>query len=168
MKDLKPLDYRLLYELMMNSRRSDRELARVLKISQPTVSRRRTELEKNLIDGHTAIPKWKKLGYEIFAITLFKIKAEIASEKRRNDTRERGLNWLMDQPNIIMAGGCRGSGFDSFMISMHRSYTDYDEFMGKHRLELGDTMDSVQSTLVNLYGEEVLKPLSLTYLTKAK
>jgi DNA-binding Lrp family transcriptional regulator len=168
MKELKPLDYRLLYELIMNSRRSDRQLAKTLKISQPTVSRRRVELERNIIDDYTAIPKWKKLGYEIFAITLFKIKAEIASEKRHDDTRERGLDWLMSQPNIIMAGGCRGSGFDSFMISIHRSYSDYDDFMKNHRLELGDTIDSVQSILVNLYGEEVLKPLSLKYLTRAK
>ena len=168
MKELKSLDYRLLYELMKNSRRSDRELARVLKISQPTVSRRRTELEKNFIDGYTAIPRWKKLGYEIFAITLIKIKAAIAAKESYDAVRKKGLEWLMGQPNIVMGGACRGTGVDSFMISFHRSYSDYDDFMRRCRLELGEFIDSAQSVLVNLFGEEVLKPLNLRYLTEAK
>jgi DNA-binding Lrp family transcriptional regulator len=168
MKELKPLDYRLLYELMKNSRRSDRELAKVLRISQPTVSRRRTELEKNLIDGYTAIPKWEKLGYQIFAITLIKIKAAIATKERYDAVRKKGLEWLMDQPNIVMAGACRGAGMDSFMISFHKSYPDYDDFMGNYRLELGEFIDDVQSILVNLRGKEVIKPLNLRYLTEAK
>jgi DNA-binding Lrp family transcriptional regulator len=168
MKELKLLDYMLLYELMKNSRRSDRELARVLKISQPTVSRRRVELEKNVIDGYTAIPKWEKLGYGIFAITLVKIKQEIASKSKYDAVRKRGLDWLMSQPNVVMAGACRGMGQDSFMISLHRSYSDYDDFMRKYKLELADFTDEAQSVLVNLHGEELLKPLSLKYLTEAK
>jgi DNA-binding Lrp family transcriptional regulator len=168
MKELKSLDYKLLYELMKNSRRSDRELARVLKISQPTVSRRRTELEKNLIDGYTAIPKWKMLGYEILAITLIKIPQAIAAKEKYNAVRKRGLEWLMSQPNVVMAGACRGMGVDSFMMSFHKSYSDYDNFMRKYRLELGDFMEDAQSVLVNLFGEDLLKPLNLRYLAEAK
>ena len=116
MENLKPIDYEILWELVKNSRRSDRELAKVLGISQPTVTRRRTVLEKELIDGYTAIPKWEKLGYEILAITFVKIKSQIASKKEYEITRKKGLDWLMGQPNIIMAGACRGPGADSFMI----------------------------------------------------
>ena len=58
MKELKSLDYRLLSELIRDSRRSDRELAKVLHVSQPTVTRRRALVEKELIDGYTAIPRW--------------------------------------------------------------------------------------------------------------
>jgi hypothetical protein len=36
---VKDVELKLIYELIKNSRRSDRELARVLKVSQPTVSR---------------------------------------------------------------------------------------------------------------------------------
>lgn len=168
MKNLKPIDYEILWELVKNSRRSDRELAKILHVSQPTVTRRRTVLEKELIDGYTAIPKWEKLGYEILAITLVKIRAEIASKKEYEATRKKGSEWLMDQPNIIMAGACRGSGIDSFMISIHKSYSDYDDFSRNYRLELGEFIDDVQSVLVNLAGKELLKPLSLKYLTKTK
>jgi DNA-binding Lrp family transcriptional regulator len=168
MENLKSIDYRILWELVKNSRRSDRELARILGVSQPTVTRRRTVLEKDLIEGYTAFPKWEKLGYEILAITFVKIRPSIASKKEYETTRKKGVEWLMDQPTIIMAGACRGSGIDSFMISIHRGYSDYDEFMRNYRLELGEYIDDVQSVLVNLAGKELVKPLSLKYLTNIK
>jgi len=57
MKELKPLDYELLFELMKNSCRSDRTLVKVLKSSQPTITRKRAKLEKELIEGYTAVPR---------------------------------------------------------------------------------------------------------------
>ena len=112
MTSLKSLDYKLLFELMKNARRSDRQLARVLSMSQPTVTRRRSFLEKELIDGYTAIPKWEKLGYEMLVITFVKIKANIASREKYEATRKKGTQWLMGQPNVVMAGACRGMGLD--------------------------------------------------------
>jgi len=41
---------------MKNSRRSDKELAKILALSQPTISRKRTFLEKELIETYTIIP----------------------------------------------------------------------------------------------------------------
>jgi hypothetical protein len=67
-----------------------------------------------------------------------------------------------------MAGGCRGMGMDSFMISLHKSYTDYDDFMRNYRLELADTIDDVHSILVNVNGKELLKPFHLKYLAESK
>jgi DNA-binding Lrp family transcriptional regulator len=168
MENLKSIDYKILWELVKNSRRSDRELAKILGISQPTESRRRTILEKTLIDGYTAIPKWENLGYEILVMTFVKIKAEIASKEKYETTRKKGSQWLMNQPNIIMAGACRGIGVDSFMISLHKNYSDYDDFMRDYRLELGDFIDDVQSVLVNIAGKELLKPLNLKYLAETQ
>ncbi len=164
MRKLKPLDYKILFELMKNAKRSDRQLAKLLGVSQPTVSRRRAFVEKELIDGYTAVPKWKKLGYEILAITLIKTKSSLASQEKYVNVRKRGLEWLMKQPNIIMSGGCRGMGVSAFMISVHKNYSDYDEFMYKYRLELADTVDDLQTVIVNLAGREILKPLNLKYL----
>jgi DNA-binding Lrp family transcriptional regulator len=168
MKKLRPIDYRLLFELMKDAKRSDRQLARLLGVSQPTITRKRSFLEKELIDGYTAIPKWDKLGYEIFAITLIKIKSEIASKEQYATIRKRGLEWLMSQPRIVMAGGCRGMGVDSFMMSFHQTYADYDEFMRSYKLELGDLIEDVQYVLVNLAGKELLKPLHLKYMAEEK
>ena len=43
---MKDFELKLISELMKNSRRSDRELAKILQVSQPTVTRVRTKLEK--------------------------------------------------------------------------------------------------------------------------
>ena len=151
---------------MKNAKRSDRQLAKLLGVSQPTVSRRRAFVEKELIDGYTAVPKWKKLGYEILAITLIKTKSRLASKEKYEAVRKRGLEWLLEQPNIIMSGGCRGMGVSAFMISVHKSYSDYDELMYRYRLELADTVDDLETILVNLAGRELLKPLHLKYLAE--
>jgi hypothetical protein len=74
----------------------------------------------------------------------------------------------MNTPSIIMAGACRGMGVDSFMISLHKSYADYDDFMSSYRLELSEFIDDAQSVLVNLRGKEILKPLNFKYLAEAK
>jgi len=168
MKKPKPLANKLLFELLKDSKKSDRVLAKVLGVSQPTISRTRAFLEKELIEGYTAIPKWEKLGYEIFAITLFKVKSAIATKERYSVVRKRGLDWLMSQPNVIMAGACRGMGMDSFNLSFHKSYSDYDDWFRNIRLELGDLIDDIQSVLVNLRGKELLKPLHFKYMAETK
>jgi len=167
MRDLKPIDYKILSELMTNAKMSDRQLANILGVSQPTVSRRRASLEKELIDGYTLVPKWENLGYEIFAITFFKTKPAVRTKERYLAARKKGVKFLMGQPNVIMSGGCKGMGMDSFTLSFHGSYSDYDEWFGKLRRECGDLLDDAQSVLVNLRGKEILKPLHLKYLAEA-
>ncbi len=166
MRTKKQFDLKLLSELLKNAKRSDRELARIFGTSQPTVSRRRAQLEKEVIDSYTVIPKWEKMGYEIFAITLIKSKSELASKEKYNAVRKRGLEWLMKQPNVIMAGGCRGTGINSFMISLHKNYTEFDDFMYRYKLEWGGFMDDTQTIIVNLMGRELLKPFSFKYLAE--
>ena len=86
MKDLKPIDYKILFELMKDSHRSDRQLAKALGVSQPTVTRRRAMLEENFIDGYTVIPKFGQIGYQIAAITFLKskLKGTTGVEKLRD------------------------------------------------------------------------------------
>jgi DNA-binding Lrp family transcriptional regulator len=166
MKQLKELDYKILYELMKNAKKSDREIAKALGVSQPTVSRRRAFLEREAIAGYTVIPKWEKLGFKILAMTFVKIKPVVGTKEEYTDTRKRGTKWLMSQPYIVMSGGCRGMGVDAFNLSFHKSYSDYDEFRRNLRLEMGDLIEEVKSVLVNLTGKELLKPPHLKYLTQ--
>lgn len=51
MPQLKDIDFRILAELMGNSKTSDRKLARTIGVSQPTVTRRRANLERDVIDA---------------------------------------------------------------------------------------------------------------------
>lgn len=70
---MKDIENRLIVELMKNRRRrrrSDRELAKVLDVSQPTVSRTRMKLEKEGIFEYSLIPNFAKLRFEILAFTF--------------------------------------------------------------------------------------------------
>ena len=68
---MKELERRLIAELIRNSRRSDRELAKAVGCSQPTVSRMIKRLEKEgYIKEYTMIPDFHRLGYEIMALTF--------------------------------------------------------------------------------------------------
>ena len=166
MAPLKDIDFKILAELMKNSKMSDRKVAKILGVSQPTVTRRRARIERDLIDGYTAIPKWEKLGYEILAFTFVKTKQTLGLKEKYKAAHERGTKWLMNHANVIMSGGCRGMNVNGFMISLHKSYSDFDSFMAKHKRELGDTFTDVQTVLVNLGGSQILKPLHFKYLAE--
>ena len=79
---------KLMTELLKNSHRSDRELARALGTSQPTVSRTREKLEKEgYINEYQIIPNFQKLGYHLFALTFFtgtKVSTSLKWKKPRN------------------------------------------------------------------------------------
>jgi len=171
MSELKPIDHDILFGLMKNSRTSDRELAKILGVSQPTITRRRSSLEKSgLIEAYTLIPRWAKLGYSLMAIILVRIRVGTPGdhEMRYQEVIRRGAEWLINQHKILMAGGCRGTGVEAFMISVHKTYADFDEFMNDCRLKLGDLLEIVQFVIVNLAGREVLKPLNPAYLAEAE
>src|SRR4030043_981956 len=99
MKELKPIDYKILFELMKDSHRSDRQLAKALGVSQPTVTRRRAMLEENFIDGYTVIPKFGQIGFEIAAITFLKSKLEHLCGEERTKALKRLSDWYNKQPN---------------------------------------------------------------------
>ena len=68
---MKDVELRLVSELMKNSRRSDRELAKELGISQPTVSRLISRLQKEgVIKEFTMVPDFCKLGFNLMAIIM--------------------------------------------------------------------------------------------------
>ena len=166
MKKLTSLDFKLLFELMKGAKTSDRKIAKALGVSQPTVTRRRKLVEEELVDGYTVVPKWRKLGYEMLAITFVKSKPILGLKSNYKLAHEKGSKWLMEHPNIIMGGGCRGMGMDGFMISVHKSYSDFNRFLFEHKRYLGDQVEDVQTFLVDLGGQELLKPLHLKYLAE--
>jgi DNA-binding Lrp family transcriptional regulator len=88
-KALKDVELRPISELMKNSRRSDRELAKVLAVSQPTVTRIRTRLEKEgCIKEYTMIPDFSQLGYQMMDVTLLKLREPERERRRGNGAEE--------------------------------------------------------------------------------
>jgi DNA-binding Lrp family transcriptional regulator len=168
MEKLKTIDYELLWELMKDSRRSDRQLAKALGTSQPTVTRRRTRIEKGFIEGYTAIPKWEKIGFELVAFNFVKQKMKYAKPEVRKEALRKVDEWMMRQPNVILAIGGQGMGWDGIFVSFHRSYSDFAEFMRKHNSELSDLMIDCQSFIADINSTTIRKPLHLKYLAETK
>jgi DNA-binding Lrp family transcriptional regulator len=121
MEPLKPHDYKVLFELMKDSRRSDREVGRAAGISQPTVTRRRNLLEKDIIYGYTALPKLGKFGFELAALTFMKAKSQQESAEDKQATIEKLRDWFSVQPCVVAAGEGRGVGYNSICVSLHAS-----------------------------------------------
>jgi DNA-binding Lrp family transcriptional regulator len=153
---------------MKDSRRSDRQLARALGTSQPTVTRRRAMLEKSFIEGYTAIPKWEKIGFELVAFTFVKHKIKYATPEVREEAFRRVDEWMMKQPNVILAIGGQGMGWDGICVSFHKSYSDFTEFIRKHNSELSDLLIDSQSFIADINPTTIRKPFHLKYLAKAK
>jgi len=93
---MKKIMMSLLLELLKHSKRSDRELAKILGVSQPTVSRMRDRLVKEgMIKEWTIIPDFAKMGYEIMAISCFKSKiSKELAEKAIKSTMENQTSSL--------------------------------------------------------------------------
>ena len=167
MKQLKPIDYKILFELMKNSKRSDRELAKVLKVSQPTVTRKRAVLEKDFIDGYTTIPKWDRIGFKILVFTFIKSKLKYAKLEKKHAAIQQVREWLTKQPNVIFSIAGEGMGWNGVTISIHKSYSDYMEFKSRHDSELGDIVDESQTFISDMAGI-IEKPFHLKYLAEIK
>jgi DNA-binding Lrp family transcriptional regulator len=168
MKELSSLDYKLLWELVKDSRRSDRQLAKTLGSSQPTVTRRRAKLEKNFILGYTTIPKWEKIGFEIIAFTFVKTKIRYAKHEERKAAIQKAKEWFMKQPNVIFAIQGPGMEWDGICISLHKNYSDFTEFITRHDSELSAFLIESQSLVANMKPELIVKSFHFKYLTKAK
>ena len=151
---------RLLSELLKDSKRSDREIAKVLGVSQPTVTRLRSRLVKEgMIREFTVIPDFVKMGYEIMAISCVKKREAIT------ELEEKAIEWMGKYPNIIFAARAEGMGKNGVMISLHKSYTDFSNFVAEQLQYWGDEVEDYDTMLISLKGI-IVKPLSLTYLAE--
>ena len=148
---------------MKNCRRSDRELARAVGISQPTVSRMINRLEKQgIIQGYTAIPNIAKLGMEIAAIVLFKVKDQLQSDTKARF--EKAKEFAEKHPNLIFASSGLGSNSDRVGISIHKNFADYAKFVENLKEYLGP-YEVIETFLINTKSEKV--PRSFSFGTLA-
>lgn len=161
---MKSIEMKLISELMRNSRQSDRELARTIGVSQPTVTRIRTKLEnEGIIKEYTAVPDFAKLGYQIMAVTLAKLEKPATAtviEKTIDIAREKSPEW----PEVVMIERATGMGYNGIVLSFHKDYTSYVAF--KHWLERFSYMGftNVDSMMIDLHEEVRYKPFTLSTL----
>lgn len=158
---------KLLHELLRDSSRSDRELAKVLGVSQPTISRMRKRIvEEEMIKGYTVIPDFFKMGYSILAFTFVNTTNSFAPKEKRKKWIKKVRTWMMNKPNVVFADNCRGMDVDGALISFHKSYHDFDVFITEHNNEFGSILTDVKSVLCNLGTHDIVKPFHFKYLAE--
>jgi DNA-binding Lrp family transcriptional regulator len=157
---LKSPDLKLIRELIRNSRKSDRELAKLLGVSQPTVSRNRDRLEKEGLIEYTGVPNLQKLGIEIIAFTFGNWKHEQYPDTRVSEAKD----FAKRHPNLIFLSSGRGLNSDRVAVSVHRDYSDYSKLMREVKSDWGKFMDVTGSFLISLSSDDPLRSITFKHL----
>lgn len=153
--------FKLLFELIKNSKRSDRDLAKILDISQPTVTRLRKVLEQQAIQQYTIIPNLAYLGFDLVAFTFCRTKELV------HPLWDKGKEWAKEQPNVLFV--CTGQGMDSdaVMVSIHENYGDFAKFYHIFRRDWGKYLEDFKIFLLSLSGSIILKHFTFNYIIDA-
>jgi DNA-binding Lrp family transcriptional regulator len=150
----------LLYELMKNSKRSDRELAKVVGVSQPTITRMRNNLEKSgFIREYTVIPAFEKLGFEIIALSF------LSTSAMQEHMKEIQVLISKNSKILFSSSGEGLNGNTLLVVSIHKDFTDFSMFTKEFRSSLGSKVSSVESFLVSL-KTDVIKHFSFKNLER--
>ena len=159
----KDLPQQLLRELLKNSKRSDRNLAKILKVSKPTITRARHKLEKSgMIQDYTVIPDFRKMGFKLLAINFARIRPEILTP----ETSKKASEFIAKFPTTIFASAGQGMGMNAVDIAFYKSFSEYYKRVNLMRTEWKDFVEDIQSFIVPI-GEGEFKRFSLTYLKDA-
>jgi len=171
-EQMRKTELSILIELMKGCRRSDRELAKVLNVSQPTVTRSRRKLEKEgYIKEYAAIPDLSKLGYEIMGVTLIKT-SEPSTRERSEGVRQAVVKAEQERPCAsLMAVDGEGFQKDRLFISLYEDYHAYSEAMQLTKQSPYIEVKSLESFLVSLkdkdnYGLLTMSEIANDLMTK--
>jgi DNA-binding Lrp family transcriptional regulator len=164
---MKPVERRLLSELLKNSRRSDRELAKVLGVSQPTVSRMIKRLEEQgIIKEYTIVPDFDKLGYAIMGFTFVRMKKNI-SGKEQDEFREYMSKFTKEHPHAeLIAVSGLGLNKDFAFVGLYRDYSAYAATLKLSKEVPYSEVGETEGFLVNLRDKSLTRVLSMSALAK--
>jgi DNA-binding Lrp family transcriptional regulator len=159
---MKEVELKLISELMKNGRRSDRELAKAMGVSQPTVTRVRSRLEKEgVIKEYAMIPDFSKLGFKIMAIT-FALSRPLNKEEAEKAIKALAESVKEKQFEFIMLERGHGLGFDGVVISLHEDYSSYLKVLEWLRQFDFLKVDKSDSFLINLDDNVRYRPLTFS------
>ena len=111
--------FRVLRAIMRSPKISDRAIAKVAGISQPTLSRTRNKLEKlGMIKRYEVIPDLTALGHRLLAVATLSLKEQRFKNELKQDTRVV-FAVRTEEPNQYLC------------ISVHPDFYDYTQFCDK-------------------------------------
>ncbi len=163
---MKDIELKLVSELMKNSRRSDRDLAKAMGVSQPTVSRLLRKLEKDgIIKEYTMIPDFRKLGFDLLALTFVKIQE--SGPKKTEKTAGIIEDMKENLPEAVMFERGLGLGYGGVIVSFHKDYSSYISFRKRIKDHCSLDISGIEVFLISLDAEAQYGP-PLTFATLAQ
>jgi DNA-binding Lrp family transcriptional regulator len=164
MRKLKDLDLQIISELMKNAKISDREVAKKLGVSQPSVSRRRARLEREKLIAYNVTPNFEEFGYDLLAFTFVHLDFNFSSGVFGDEAAELMSKAIRKHPNVIFASSGRGLGYEAILLSVHKHFGGYQEFKNSLRADLGKQARDIRSFAISMKGDNTFRPLSFAYL----
>ncbi len=164
---LKDTEVRIIVELMKNSRKSDREIAKAVGVSQPTVSRTIQRFEKEgLIEEYTIIPNFHRLGYDLMAFQFLE-EQETQRKEERAELRKAAeeLEKSTPQANMTVVDGV-GLGKGRVLINLYRNYGDYTKGISTVKSLPNVRTGRIESFIVDLSNELNFRVLSMKQIAR--
>ena len=143
---MKPKEARVLKELLLNSRRSDRALAREIKVTQPTVGRiRKTLAKEGFISEYTIIPNLARINVEMIAFITIKW-----NDYSRKDKLREIEDYLRKSDHVLFAAPGEGfQGKTKIIVSLHKDYKSFEIFIRRIRAGWASLIDEMDTFLVS-------------------
>jgi len=164
---MREIDLKVLSELIRNSRLSDRELAKKIGSSQPTVTRTRKRLEKEgYIKEYTTIPDFSKLGYELLALTFVKLRKALNPEEIAKARKIAEKSLKRSPFATVMLERGQGLGYDGVIISYHKNYTSYIELRKILRQHTFLDLSNIETFMISLNDKIHYRPLTFYALAE--
>lgn len=164
---MKEIELKLIRELMINSHRSDRDLAKAIGTSQPTVTRTRTKLEKEgIIKEYAIVPDFGKLGFELLAITFVKLKKLLNPEEMDNARKVAKEKLSKATFSFFMLERGMGLGYHGAIISFHENYASYLSLIDWLRQFAFLQINEIDSFIVNLKDKASYLPPTFSLIAK--
>jgi DNA-binding Lrp family transcriptional regulator len=156
---MKELARKLLSELLKNSRRSDRELAKAIGTSQPTTTRLRNKLEKEgYIKEYTILPNFNKIGYTIMAMNFIKLDPKVTDREIEVFRKKHPDTMGKDPFGVVLIHRGIGLGYDSVIVTFHQNYASYDAFRNHVKRSMGASVTEMNTFLISLEEDNTLPP----------
>jgi hypothetical protein len=87
--------------------------------------------------------------------------------KERLEVIEEGRKWNQYQPNIVFSAIYNSMGTSGVMISFHKSYSDYVEFMKTYKNKWNKVVIFMGSIMIYMSEEQLRKPLTFASLIES-
>jgi DNA-binding Lrp family transcriptional regulator len=151
---------------MKNSRRSDRELAKAVGVSQPTISRMIKKLEKEgYIKEYTIIPDFEKLGYNLLGFTL--VKQHHVDDEKLKEVKKTTAELERRNPfaKITVVHGM-GLGKDLLFATFYKDYAEFVKSMDHIKTMPVTDIDTIETFLVSVTDRSNYRLLSMSQIAK--